>query len=188
MPQTLSQLYVHLISSTKHREPRRNMKSYGCVVLLFFGLRCALVRGQEPRQSPESPFRMEPLSLSKACGHCNGGPCVTADIDFLKVVSARNPQAAHRINAAIANWILQLDNGKIATNPQEVLEQFVNRYCQRVQENTKQYPESFGGPWYETRTLSAQYVSARMASIFTSSPTKSPPPMRTLHSCFPIQT
>jgi len=141
------------------------MKSYGCIVLLFFGLRCAVVRGQEPQQSPQPLVRMEPLSSSKACGDCNGGPCVTADIQSLKVVWAKNPEVAGRINAAIANWVLQLDDGKVAKNLREVVEQFVNRLCPPLQADAKKYPESFGPPWNETRTLSIEYVSARVLCL-----------------------
>jgi hypothetical protein len=165
MTQSLFQLYVHPIFSTKYREPRRNMKSYACIVLFFFGLRCALVRGQEPQQSPQPLVRMVPLSFSKACGDCEGGPCVTADIEYPKVVLAEYPQAADRINAAIANWMLQLDNGKIAKTPQEFLEQFVKRLCQGVQADAKKSPESFGGPWYETRTVRAEWISARVLCL-----------------------
>jgi hypothetical protein len=108
---------------------------------------------------------MEPLSFSKACGDCNGEPCVTADIESLRVVFAKNPHAADRINAAIANWALQLDNGKVAKTMREAVEQFVNRLCQPLEADAKKYPESFGPPWNETRTLSIEHVSARVLCL-----------------------
>jgi len=98
------------------------MKKYGFIVLLLWGLPWAGARAQQSPKASSPPFRIGPLhlekvSFSKTKGDCNYGPCVTASIDYLKVVSAENPQAAAKLTAAIADWVLRLDGGRVAKKP-----------------------------------------------------------------------
>ena len=146
------------------------MNKYGFILLLTLGLPWAAAQTpQAPRLPPPpvriGPLRLEEVSFWKECGHCKGGPCVTASIDTLKVVSAENAQAAAKLNSAIADWVLRLAGGRVAKNPQEVVDEFVKDHCDDVQEGAKSFPEAFFAPWDDASTVKIEYQSARVLSL-----------------------
>lgn len=133
-------------------------------MLLLLGLPWAAARAQ---QAPSPPFRIGPLrleeiSFSKAAGQCQNGPCMTASINYLKVVSAENAQAAAKLTAALADWVLRMDHGKVAKTPQEMLEWWVNREW-KIRQEVSEPADS--PPWYDTSTLKIEYQSARVLSL-----------------------
>jgi hypothetical protein len=136
------------------------------VLLLFLGLPWAAARAQQAPLPPfrTGPLRLEKVSFSKTKGNCNDGPCVTASIDYLKVVSAENAQAGARLTAAIANWVLRLPGGRVAKNPQEVIDEFVDSTWETRQGEAKPGP-SFSRPLIETITLEVEYQSPRALSL-----------------------
>lgn len=146
------------------------MIKYGFIVLLL-GVSSAVARAQQAPTVPSPPVRIGPLrlekiSFSRVYGHCGGGPCVTARIDYLRVVSAESAQAPAKLTAALADWVLRLENGKVAKNAQEVLNQFVDRNCESRQEESKtNMDEAFSPLWYESTTLKIEYQSAQVLSL-----------------------
>jgi hypothetical protein len=145
------------------------MNKYGFILLLTLGLPWVAARAEQaPRVPPPvriGPLRFEEVNFWKECGHCKGGPCVTASITTLKIVSAENAQAAAKLNAAIAGWVLRLAGGRVAKNPQEVVDEFVKDHCDDVQEGAKSFPEAFFAPWDDASTVKIEYQSARVLSL-----------------------
>ncbi len=145
------------------------MKKYGFILLLL-GLSWVAARAQQLPKVPTQPLRIAPLrleeiSFSKAAGHCKDGPCATARLDYLKVVSAPNAQAAAKISAAIAAWVLPWGGDqKLAKNSQETLQQFVDSYWEMHKEESKTDP-TYSIPWNLTRTVKIEFQSARVLSL-----------------------
>jgi hypothetical protein len=140
--------------------------------LTFVTLATALVVGlpawaQQTPDTPMPPPRIGPLRLesenfSKVAGHCQNGPCMTSSIDYLRVVTAENGQAAARLTEVLTGWALRMDQGKVAKNPQEKLEWWVEREWKIRQEISE--PED-SPPWHDTTTLKVEYQSAHVVSL-----------------------
>jgi hypothetical protein len=91
---------------------------------------------------------------------------VTAHIDYLEVVSAEKARAAAKLTAGIADWVLRLERGRVAKNPQDVIDEFVDGACASRQKESKSDPSAFSlPPWDETITLDIEYQSARVLSL-----------------------
>jgi hypothetical protein len=143
------------------------MNNYGFIVLLILGLPLAAARAQQTSNAPSPPMRIGPLcleevSFTKAAGRCQNGPCMTSSIDYLRVVSAENRQAAAKLTAALADWVLRMDHGKVAKNPQEKLQWWVDREWKIRQEISE--PED-SPPWDDATTLKGEYQSAQVVSL-----------------------
>ena len=85
-----------------------------------------------------------------------------ARIDYLRVVSAENSRAAGKLNAALADWALQMDNGKVAKDAQERLDWWVDREL-KIRQEVSEPEDSL--PWSDTTTLKVEYQSAQVVSF-----------------------
>jgi hypothetical protein len=143
------------------------MHKYGFIMLLLFGMPCAAASAQQRPQTPSpafrvGPLRLEELSFTKSAGNCQQGPCMTASIDYLRVISAENAQAVARLTAGIADWALRMDKGKAAKNPEEWLQWWVDREWKIRQEGGE---PADSPPWEDRSTLKVEYQSARVLSL-----------------------
>lgn len=144
------------------------MKNHAQILLLLFlGLPWAVARAQQAPEVPTPPFRIGPLrfeeiSFSKGAGQCQNGPCMTASIDYLKVVSAENAQAAAKLTAALAEWVLRMDNGKVAKNPEEWLQWWVDREW-KIRQEVMEPPDS--PSWHEIVKVDIEYNSPQVLSL-----------------------
>lgn len=143
------------------------MKNYTSIVMLVFGLSWA---GAWVQQSPlvSSPpvrvgaIRFEEIRFSRDAGQCQSGPCMTASIDYLRVISAENGQIAAKLTSGIADWVLRMDKGNVAKNPEEWLQWWVDREW-KVRQEVSEPADAL--PWEDTTTLRVERQSAQVLTL-----------------------